>query len=134
MALYFPGFNSLYAVLLLTESTTVTFYTFPPPFPPPSKKIFILEFATSYVQPTILMLFICLIFPVYPHFSFMALYPLKLLEEGTGGHICESVWPFKLVVPATCRGAHLQVCSPVSTVEQTWSAHSADKADSVKPR
>lgn len=79
------------------------------------------------------MLFICLSFPVYPHFSFTLLYTVKLLEEGTGGHVFESVWPFRLV-PATSRGARLQVRSPVSTVEQTQSAHPTDEADSVKPR
>lgn len=32
MALDFPGFNSLYVVLLLTESVTVAFYAFLPLF------------------------------------------------------------------------------------------------------
>lgn len=80
------------------------------------------------------MLFICVIFPVYPHSSFTTLYSEKLLEESPGGHIFESVWPFKLIDPATRRHAHPQLHSPASTVWQTRSVQSTEAADSVKPR
>lgn len=79
------------------------------------------------------LLFICLTFPVPTDFCFTTFYAVKLLEEGTGGHISESVRPFKPTDSATSRPARPQAHSPVNTVQQIWSAHSAGEADSAKP-
>lgn len=72
-------------------------------------------------------------FRVPTDFCFTTFYAVKLLAEGMGGHISESVRPFKPADSAMIRPARPQAHSLVGTVQQIPSAHSAGKTDSAKP-
>lgn len=101
-------------------------------------KISILESSILWAQSTTLMLFTGLTFQVYPHFPFTLLYPVKFLEEGTGGHIFKSGGPSGslFLLPAEVHVSKYipqwALCGRYSLIISR--SYLTDEADSVKPR